>query len=160
VLPVHYQGGDGVAEAREDLASVGQQRVAVWDDESAKGANAWGVPPLEELGARRSASGSSTSGPTSSRGLRADRLLRRRAAANPTGGWTYLLDDMTPRPVAVTLAVFASKDLRREAGRRLPVGEGGVLRLFEREGQALGYRLVPQGGGRAVRLRVGGGRSP
>lgn len=49
VLPVHYQNGDGILEARQDLDAAGLPHIAVWEDESAKGLNAWGVPPLEEL---------------------------------------------------------------------------------------------------------------
>ncbi len=49
VLPVHYQNGGGVREAREDLDAVGRPGVAVWDDETARGRNAWAVPPVEEL---------------------------------------------------------------------------------------------------------------
>ena len=48
VLPVHYQNGGGVREAREDLDAIVRYRD-VWDDETARGRNAWGVPPMEEL---------------------------------------------------------------------------------------------------------------
>jgi hypothetical protein len=36
-------------EARQDLESVNADGVGVWEDESGRGINAWGVPLAEDL---------------------------------------------------------------------------------------------------------------
>jgi len=156
VLPVHYQSGDGVREAREDLLATGLPRVAVWDDESARGANAWGVPPLEEMRNTEQCrwildqwADELSAG--------CERIIYFGGGGDPTGGWTYLLDDLTPRPVAATLAVFASKTFGVSPVGSFQVGERGLLHLFERDGRAVALVSSSEGAGERVRLRVGPG---
>ncbi len=136
VLPVHYSNGDGIREAREDLASVGAQRVAVWDDESARGRNAWDVPPLEELAATNQANWILNQW-TDELAAGCDRIIYFGGDGAPAGNWTYLLGDLRPRPVAATLAVFTSKMFRAEPVGAFALGSRGVFHLFERDGRAI-----------------------
>jgi len=156
ILPVHYQSGDGIVEAKEDLGAVGLRQVAVWDDESARGANAWGVPPLEEL--RNTEQSRWVLGQwTDELAAGCERIIYFGGSGDPTGGWGYLLDDQTPRPVAATLAVFASKTFGAKPMGVFPVGERGLLYLFERDGHAVAVASSSGDAGEQVRMRVGPG---
>ena len=90
VMPVHYQNGNGILEARGDL-NVAGFTVWVWEDESGRGRNAWGVPPREEIQATDQATGCSANGPTSWRPV-VRRSSTSAAAAMPpvltTTSWT------------------------------------------------------------------------
>ena len=136
VLPIHYSNGDGVREARQDLDNAGRSQAAVWDDESAKGVNDWGVPPLKEL-ANTAQSGWVLHQWTDELSAGAKKLIYFGGDADPCGNYSYLLDDLSPRPVAATLAVFIDKlDGARPLGE-FSTGSGGVAYLFERDGHAL-----------------------
>ena len=131
VLPVHYGDYDSVMQAREDFAIGGGTRV--WDNESARGYSTWGMEPMAILSNSvvqcqrifRSWPGELAAG--------AEAIVYFGGEAAPAGNWTYLLDYHSPRPVAATLAVMASK-----LGRATPVGAlyldpGAIIYLFRYE---------------------------
>jgi len=155
VLPIHYANGGAVVEAMEDLAAVGLDDVAVWDNESSRGRNAWGVPPLEELRDTTQARWVLSQW-TDELAAGCRRIIFFGGAPDAAGNWSYLRDDLRPRPVAATLAVFTSKMFRARPLGSFSLGEG-IFHLFERDGRAL---LVCSGGERAstVALRVGSDR--
>jgi hypothetical protein len=153
-LPVHYQNGDGVLEARQDLDAAGLNDVAVWENESAKGLNAWGVPPLEEM----------------QNTVQSDWVLRQwtdelaagcqkiiyfggRGSADGSHG--YLLDDLSPRPVAGTLAVFTSKTFGAKPLGVFLLGNGGLFHLFDRDGKPLLVASTYESEGETVNLHTG-----
>ena len=107
VLPVHYSDASGVRQARADVQAVGAD-LAVWDNETSTVLNAWDVPMLEQIADRSQPSWVLIAGPRNSPpALCASSFSA--APSDPAGNWSYLLGDSTPRPVAVTLAVFTSK---------------------------------------------------
>lgn len=136
VLPVHYADGAGVAEAAGDLAAVGQPKVEVWDDETARGISIWGAPPEFDL-----------THPLQRQWLLShwpDELLAgsRRIIwfggwGDAAGNWSYLLDDLSPRPVAASMAVLVSRLHGARPLGKLAAGQGGVVDLFERDGRAV-----------------------
>jgi hypothetical protein len=71
------------------------------------------------------------------------------------GSYGYLLDDLSPRPVAATLAVFASKMFRAKPLGVFLLGQGGLFHLFERDGEPLVVASTYLTGGETVRLHVG-----
>ena len=152
-LPIHYSDGVGVQEAREDLQSVGAARVAVWDDESASGLNAWDVPPLEELLNATQCRWVLTRW-TDELAAGCDKIVYFGGDGAAAGNWTYLLGDLRPRPVAATLAVFTSKMFGANPIGTFLLGKAGLCYLFERGGSSL---LVCSGGGdgETVSLQVG-----
>lgn len=155
VLPVHYQNGGGVREAREDLDAVGRQKVAVWDDESARGRNAWGVPPIEEMRNTEQAEWVLRQWPDElSAGC--SRITYFGGRGDAAGSWEYALDDMTPRPVAATIAVLTSKLSGSKPLGTFQEGSGGQFHLFERDGKPVLVASVdPKTGIEAVRLNLG-----
>lgn len=138
VLPVHYSHFDGVAEAKSDFKAGGGKRVM--DNESARGYSVWNMDGRKTLldsvtqsvFVMRQWPGEFISG--------AESVIYFGGEANACGNWTYLLDDHTPRPVAATLAVMASK-----LGNVRPVGAtyldpGALVYLFERkDGKGLAF---------------------
>jgi hypothetical protein len=158
VLPVHYQNGGGVREAREDLDAVGRPKVAVWDDESARGRNAWAVPPLEEMENTEQCNWVLRQWPDElAAGCR--KLTYFGGEGDAAGSWDYLLDDLSPRPVAATLAVLTSKLAGAAPLGDFQEGQGGVFHLFERDGRpVLVASIDPQAGAGPVALRVGSER--
>ena len=152
-LPIHYSDGAGVREAREDLESVGAAHVAVWDDESASGLNAWSVPPLEELRNTSQCDWVLTRWPDE---LTAgcERIIYFGGEGAPAGNWTYLLGDLRPRPVAATLAVFTSKMFSAKPVGVFSLGRAGLCHLFERGGSPL-LVCSRRGGAETVSLPVG-----
>ncbi len=153
VLPIHYSNGGGVVEAREDLASVGREQVVVWENESARGVNAWNVPPIEELQNTTQANWVLTQW-TDELAVDCERIIYFGGHGAPAGNWTYLLGDLRPRPVAATLAVFTSKMFGARPVGVFSLGGAGLFHLFERDGRALLVCSSYEEGER-VALRVG-----
>jgi len=154
VLPIHYSNGGGVIEAREDLASVGCEHVAVWDDETARGLNAWNVPPLEELRNTAQADWVLTQWPDEL-AAGCEKIIYFGGNGAPAGNWTYLLGDLRPRPVAATLAVFVSKLFATQPVGVFSLGKGGLFHLFERDGSAVLVCSTYEQEGETVSLQVG-----
>jgi hypothetical protein len=154
VLPVHYQNGDGVREARRDLDAAARDHVAVWEDESARGLNAWGVPPLEELGNTVQCEWVLRQW-TDELAAGCQRIIYFGGRGSAAGSFGYLLDDLSPRPVAATLAVFAAKMFDAQPLGTFLLGEGGLVHLFERRGEPVLVASTYEKGGETVRLHVG-----
>ena len=136
VMPIHYANGEAVREAKADLEAVGLPDVAVWDDESAKGVNAWNVPPLEVLGETSMSNWVLTEW-TDELAAGCERIIYFGGVGDACGNYSYLLDDLSPRPVAATLAVFTSKLWNAKPVGVFALGKGGLFHLFDREGEAV-----------------------
>ncbi len=136
VLPVHYSNFDGVRDAQEDLAAVGQSRIAVWDNESSRGLSVWGMP-LEQMIRDRSQSQWVLERWCDELSAGARQITLFGGQIDPAGNWSYLLNEQTPRPYAVTLAVLISRlsDARPLGKSSLPGRV--VLHAFERGGEGL-----------------------
>ena len=156
VMPVHYSNGSGVREAREDLDSAGCSHVTVWDDETAKGINAWNVPAMVDLMDTRQCEWVLSQWPDEL-AAGCERIIYFGGGGNPCGSYSYILDDLSPRPVAATLAVFTSKMFAAEPVGVFSLGKGGIFHLFDRRGQPV---LVCSSHvrGEEVRLHVGADR--
>jgi hypothetical protein len=135
VLPVHYAEGGGVIEARRDLDSVGAQRVAVWDDETGRGMNTFGVPPLDAL-AENSQSRWIMSQWIDELTAGAERIIDFGGWPDSAGGWSYLLDDGSPRPVCATLALVVAKLHHAKPLGAFWAGRA-CFELFERDRKAV-----------------------
>ena len=150
-LPVHYSDFGGIAEARRDLDVRGFTNVKVTDNESASGYSVWNMPADQALaGSRNQCKWVMTRWP--------DELCAGASAITYFGGhtqsagnWTYLLDDHTPRPVAVTLAL-----VQGALGYARPVGKfflGNVaVHLFDRDGRGVAFVRAPDAEGVRVDL--------
>ena len=154
VLPVHYQNGDGVFEARQDLDGAGEPDVAVWEDESAKGLNAWGVPPREELQNTTQCEWVLRQW-TDELAAGCEKIIYFGGSGSAAGSHGYLLDDLSPRPVAATLAVFAAKLFQARPLGSFLLGDSGQFHLFERDGRPLLIAFSYEDEGETVSLRVG-----
>ena len=135
-LPVHYQNGYGVAEARQDLDLAGHANVQVWDDESAASVNAWAVPPLEELQNTHQCDWILKQWPDEL-ASGCDKIIYFGGIGLSTGSFGYLLDDQSPRPVAATLAVLTSKLVNTKPLGTFLLGKGGLFHLFERNNKPI-----------------------
>jgi hypothetical protein len=153
VLPIHYSNGSGVREAREDLDNAGWPKVQVWDDETSRGRNDWGVPPMEELTNTEQARWVLGQWPDElAAGSQGEIFFG--GEPDPAGNWSYLLDDLRPRPVAATLAVLTSKMFGARPLGTFTLGQDGLFHLFERGGKAL-LVCTTRGKGATVPLHVG-----
>ena len=153
-LPVHYQNGDGVLEARQDLDAVGCQNVAVWEDESARGLNAWGVPPLEELQNKAQCDWVLMQW-TDELAAGCEKIIYFGGRGSAAGSHGYLLDDLSPRPVAATLAVLTSKMFGAKPLGLFLSGKGGLFHLFERDGKPALVASTYEKEGEVADLHVG-----
>lgn len=134
VMPIHYSNGQGVREAQDDLHTFGLDNVAVWDDESAKGINAWNVPALEQLTGTEQSNWVLTEW-ADELAAGCEKIIYFGGEGDPCGNYSYLLDDLTPRPVAATLAVFTSKLSGAKPVGVFSLGKGGLFHLFDRDGE-------------------------
>ena len=153
-LPVHYQNGDGIIEARQDLDAAGYKNVTVWDNESAKNLNAWAVPPLEELTNTEQCKWILNRW-TDELAAGCEKIIYFGGEPGPVGAFGYLLDDSSPRPVAATLAVFTSKMVRAKPLGTFLLGKGGLFHLFERDDKPILVASTYEQKGENVKLDVG-----
>ncbi len=153
-LPVHYQNGDGIIEARKDLDAAGCGHVDVWENESAKRLNAWAVPPLEELTNTEQCKWVLDQW-TDELAAGCEKIIYFGGEPTPVGAFGYLLDDFSPRPVAATLAVFTSKMVRAIPLGTFLLGKGGLFHLFERDGKPILIASTYEQKGENIILDVG-----
>ena len=135
VTAVHYGNGAYVRQARADLDAVGCD-APVWDAESARGVNTWGVPPTEQM-TNTIQSNWILDRWTDELMAGVGKIIYFGGVGSATGGWDYMYDDLSPRPLAATLAVFVSKLHGTKPVGVFSLGKGGLFHLFERNGQAL-----------------------
>ncbi len=152
-LPIHYSDGAGVREARDDVQAVGAARVAIWDDETSSGLNAWDVPPLEELQNTSQCRWVLTRWPDEL-AAGCDRIVYFGGEGDAAGNWTCLLGDLRPRPVAATIAVLTSKMLGAKPIGTFPLGNGAFCYAFDRGGSSL-LVCSARGDGAEASLQVG-----
>ena len=153
-LPVHYQNGSGVAEARSDLNAAGLANVAVWEDESGRARNAWAVPPLEEIQGTNQADWVLRQWPDEL-AAGCQRIIYFGGRGDAAGSWDYLLDDLSPRPVAATLAVLTSKLFNAKPQGTFMLGRGGLVHLFERDGRPVLVVSTYEADGEIIQLHAG-----
>ena len=157
VLPIHYGNGSGIAEAREDLDSFGHRDVAVWENESAFPVITWDWPGLDVVSDTGQANWVLTEW-TDELAAGAGKLIYFGGEGDAIGDFDYLYADHSPRPVAATLAVFASKlwDARPVGTFCSPEG-AGVFHLFDRDGEAVLVAGSNEETGEEIPLAVGAG---
>ncbi len=137
VLPVHYGNYDTIADARDDLAAVGHaDRVRVWDNETAKGLSTWGMP-LREMIQSTVQSQWIMDRWADQLSAGVEHITLFGGHTEPAGNWSYLLDERTPRPSAVTAAVFIAKLAHAKPLGKLFFDDGAQGHLFERDGRAI-----------------------
>ncbi len=154
-LPIHYGNGSGITEAREDLAAFGHDHVEVWENESASPVITWGWPG-QDVVADTVQSSWVLSQWTDELAAGAQRLIYFGGQGDAIGDWDYLYADHSPRPVAATLAVFASKLWdAKPVGSFASLGKAGLLHLFERQGEAIAVVSSGEPGGEEAPLTVG-----
>ncbi len=136
VLPVHYSNGPSVREAAEDLRTVGCGDVAVWDDESARGISTWNAPPAFDLTHTLQPRWVLTQWP-SELTAGCEKIIYFGGTPSAAGNWSYLYDDLSPRPVAATLAVLAARLHGARPLGTFSLGRGGLFHLFDRDGKAV-----------------------
>lgn len=154
VLPVHYSNGSMITEAREDLDSFGHQEATVWDNESGISVINWDMPAMEQI--------ADTVQPNWVLTQWADELVAGcekiiyfGGEGSATGDFDYVMDDLTPRPLAATLAVFTSKMFQTKPVGVFFMGKGGLFHLFERDGKAILVASSYEKAGEEILLPVG-----
>lgn len=136
VLPVHYSTGGAVREAMGDLETAGVGSVEVWDNETARGISIWDAPPEFDLTHTLQSNWILTNWADElTAGCR--RIIYFGGAGDPAGNWSYLLDDLSPRPAAATIAVFVSKVHGAKPLGAFSLGQGGMFHLFDQNGKAV-----------------------
>jgi len=157
VLPVHYGNFDTIADARDDLAAIGQAgRVRVWENETSSGLSTWGMP-LREMIRVTTQSQWVMDRWADELSAGTEHITLFGGHTEPAGNWSYLLDERTPRPYAATVAVFISKTARAKPLGKFFFGDGAQGHLFDRDGQALLLLSAPAKAG-THSLSVGSGR--
>jgi hypothetical protein len=129
VLPIHYGAGSGVTEARLDLEAAGAKDRMVWDDETGRGISSWHVPLAEALKDTSQQDWVMGQWP-GELAAGAERLLFFGGEGDPAGNWDYCHEDLSPRPVAATLAVLSSKLHRAVPQGSFMLGAEGPFHLF------------------------------
>lgn len=153
-LPVHYGSQAGVEEARGDLDTVGATNVEVWDNETGNGLSTWGMPLKEMLAIVSQSDWVMNQWPGELQ-AGSKRQIFFGGGGDAAGNWDYVFDDMTPRPVAATLAVLTHKLGGAKPQGSFSIAGSGPFHLFDRGGKAV---LVAPRKGTAdvVALRTGG----
>lgn len=131
ILPIHYGNGISVKEARGDLDTVGSRKVRIWDNETARGLSTWNMP-LQEALAITNQGEWVVKAWTDELMAGCEKICYFGGQGDAAGNWTYLWDDLSPRPVAATLAVFVSKMYKAKPLGSFRAGENGVFHLFEK----------------------------
>ena len=143
-LPIHYGNGAGVQEAREDLDSFGHPQASVWENESSAFVIQWDVPGLDVVSEPVKSKWVMTQW-TDELSAGCEKLFYFGGEGDAIGDSDYLRSDLSPLPVAATLAVFAAKTFHA-----VPIGvfaspdNAARFHLFNRDGRAL---VVAETGG-------------
>ena len=159
-LPIHYGNGNGVQEARGDLDSFGDPRVAVWENESSAFVIQWNSPGLDVVSEPVKSKWVMTQW-TDELAAGCEKLIYFGGEGDAIGDSDYLLSDYSPLPVAATLAVFAAKTFHAE-----PVGvfssadNGARFHLFSRDGKAVLVAESTGGGKRETTVECRRGFDP
>jgi hypothetical protein len=135
-LPIHYGNGIGIQEARGDLDSFGATKAAVWENESSAFVIQWDRPGLELITEPLKSKWVMTQWTDELAGG-CEKLFYFGGEGDAIGNSDYLRSDLSPLPVAATLAVFAAKTFHA-----VPIGmfssrNGARFYLFDRDGQTL-----------------------
>lgn len=138
ILPIHYGSGSGIRDALQDVARYGLQgKVEVWDNESAHGISTWGMPGKESLMTSVSQSKWVMRQWPGELAAGAKGITYFGGHVGSTGNWTYFYDPTTPRPVAATLAVMASKIGCAKPIGTSYIGQDAVLHIFDLNGKGV-----------------------
>lgn len=131
ILPVHYSNGEGIEQARGDLAAVGEaERVAIWDNETGRGWSTWSMPLSEAMLDRSQGDWFMTQFPGQLiAGCK--QIVVFGGEPDAAGNWSHFWSDMSPRPSAAPLAVLTSKLSTAKPLGEFPIGGSGRVCLFE-----------------------------
>jgi hypothetical protein len=154
VLPVHYSNGSMIREAREDLDTFGHNGITVWDNESGISVINWDMPVVDQIADTIQPNWVLTQW-ADEMAEGCEKVVYFGGEGSATGNFDYVMDDLTPRPVAVTLAVFISKVFQAEPVGIFFMGKGGLFHLFERDGKAVLLASSYEEEGEEVSLPVG-----
>jgi len=154
VLPVHYSNGSMITEAREDLDSFGHSDVTVWDNESAIPVINWEMPAVEQIADTVQPNWVLTQW-ADELAAGCEKIIYFGGEGSAIGNFDYLMDDLTPRPLTATLAVFSSKMFEVEPVGVFFMGEGGLFHLFERDGKSVLMASSYEEDGEEIPLPVG-----
>ena len=133
-LPVHYSDFSGITAAKLDLSKRNIKNVVVADNENATGLTIWGMS--DDMAINKSLNQCLhvlTRWPDE---LCAGSAFITYFGGSPTltGNWSYLVDDHTPRPVAVTLAVLQGKLAYAKPLGKFYIDGDTTVHLFEDDG--------------------------
>lgn len=154
VLPVHYSNGSMITEAREDLDSFGHDEVTVWDNESGISVINWDMPAVDQIADTVQPNWVLTQW-ADELAAGCEKIIYFGGEGSATGDFDYVMDDLTPRPVAATLAVFASKMFQVEPVGVFFMGKSGLFHLFDRDGKAILVASSYEEDGEEIPLPVG-----
>lgn len=152
VLPVHYATFASIDEARRDLAARAAGHVAVIDNETASGMSTWNMDPAQTLEKSVGQCRHVMERWPDVLSAGASRVVYFGGQPNPAGNWTYLLDDTTPRPVAVTLAVVQGKLAYAKPVGKFYLGEAEINLFESPEGESIVFLKVAGKSGVSVEL--------
>ena len=156
ILSIHYGTGSAIRGARRDLNAVGEEnRVEIWDNETAKGVSTWGTPLAEALRDTTQSDYYFTRFP--------DELLAGcknivvfGGEPSPAGDWSHFWGDMSPRPSAAALAVLVDALHDAAPTGEFSLGKSDSFKLFLRPDQsAVLVVSSSEKGGETVNLPVG-----
>ncbi|MGN0854201.1 MAG: hypothetical protein ACI4R9_01625 [Kiritimatiellia bacterium] len=150
-LPVHYGNYESVMEAKDDLAARGFSTVRVCDNESASGMSIWNYPPEMAFEASLKQCHHVMTRWPDELCAGAQFICYFGGQADACGNWSYLLDPVSPRPCAATLAVVQNELAYAKPLAKFYLGET-VAHLFEKEDRAVLFLSTPNREKVAVRL--------
>ena len=136
VLPVHYSDYEAVREAQNDLAVRGITNVKVADNETARGYTIWNYPPAMAFSNSLEQCRWVMSRWPDELCAGADFICYFGGNDDACGNWSYMLDLVSPRPVAATLAVVQGKLAYAKPIGKFYIGETAA-HLFEKDGTAI-----------------------
>ncbi|MDO4627675.1 MAG: hypothetical protein Q4C70_00680 [Planctomycetia bacterium] len=156
ILPIHYGNGSTVRGAFRDLETVGaSEKVAVWDNETARGTATWGMPLTEAMRETAQADYMYQNFPDE---LLAgcEKIVIFGGEASPAGDWSHFWADHSPRPAAAALAVLVNALADARPVGEFTLGKSTSLKLFERPGRPpVMVVSSAEKSGETIRLAVG-----
>ena len=151
VLPVHYSGFEGVREAQKDLAVRGVTNVRVADNETARGYTIWNYPPDMAFSNSLNQCRWVMMQWPDELCAGAEFITYFGGSGDACGNWSYMIDVVSPRPVAATLAVVQGKLAYAKPIGKFYLGET-ACHLFEKDGRSILF--LSTAGQEGVKVKV------
>ena len=153
VLPVHYSSYEGIVEAQADLKVRGISNVLVADNETASGMSTWDMDAATALEKSVGQCRHVMSCWPDELCAGSSFITYFGGSGDPCGN--YMIDRVSPRPVAVTLAVVQGKIGYAQAVGKFFL-DGCPVQLFEDGGKGIAFVSAP--GREGVKVKFPGGR--